>query len=228
MTIKSQSQSIETVPAIPDKNTSQVLDSSPSSSTGIHDSEHDDDSGTTIPRPRALVYDTEDSDAEGAGGEHESDIESMRSPSPFLAESDDDELSLQIARKARAAFAEATTKGSSASQPPAQNGASKSVQPTDKNAMQTPAKVDAQAFDWMPINQQPPVSTPNQAQQAPKRRISEGREAIPQSPFSATYKRPKTAAARLAATPKLKSTSGCKHNICLGLDKCLVPSSPAV
>lgn len=229
MTIKTQWPSTEAVLAGSERNTSQVLDSSPSSSIGIQESEHDDDSGTTIPRPRALVYDTDDSEAGDAGegeGEHESNIHSMRSPSPFLAESDDEDLSVQIVRKGRAAFAEHAAKGSTISQTASQSTAPKTGLAADKGAMQTPVMAKIQHFDWAPSSLQPHVSA---TKQASKRAINEGREGVGSASHPAPVaKRPKNVSARLASTSKLKSTSGCKHNICLGLDKCLVTSSPTV
>lgn len=224
MTIKSQLPPVETTPASPGENASQVLDSSPTSSAGIHESEDDDDSGTTIPRPRALVYDPDDSDDEGAG-EGKGDSMSAGSHTPFLAESDDESLSLQIARRARAALTGDITKSPADKHAASQSGPPKPTT-SDKSSTQTPVKSDGKRFDWMPGSLQLPISTPKQAS---KRGIDEGREgkASASLPFPVP-KRPKTASTRLASTPKLKSSSGCKHNICLGLDKCLVPSTPAV
>lgn len=228
MTIKSQLPPVETTPASPGTNASQVLDSSPTSSAGIHESEQDDDSGTTIPRPRALVYDSDDSDDEGAGeGKDECDWMSTGSHTPFLAESDDESLSLQIARRARAALTGDITKDPANSQTASQSGPPKTSMSADKSSTQTPVKGDGKRFDWMPGSLQLPISTPKQ--QTSKRVIDEGREgkASASLPFPVP-KCPKTASARLASTPKLKSSSGCKHNICLGLNKCLVASTPAV
>lgn len=233
MTIKSQLQLRDTVPGS-SRNTSQVSDSSPDSTADAHESEKpDDDSGTTLPRPRALVYDSEDSDGEGAGhgdgaGDNESDFESMRSPSPFLAESDDDALSSKIVRKAREALAKADDALKDRAAVQSQSEATETSVFAGKSAWQTAAKGNPDIQGWLgiPGGLQPPISTPKQAS---KRGHSEATaEKTPAYVPAPNSKRTKTASSRLASTPKLKSSSGCKHNVCLGLDKCIVPASPAV
>lgn len=233
MTIKSQLQLRDAVPGS-SSNTSQVSDSSPDSTADAHESEKpDDDSGTTLPRPRALVYDSEDSDGEGAGhgddAGDESDFESMRSPSPFLAESDDDALSSKIVRKAREALAKADAfKDRAVDQGDSQSEATETSVVAGKSAWQTAAKGNPDIQGWLgiPGGLQPPNFTPKQAS---KRGHSEATAEKTSADVPApNSKRTKTASSRLASTPKLKSSSGCKHNICLGLDKCLVPASPAV